>query len=219
MTYRFFKRSLDIVAALAGLCLLSPLLLLIALVVLLGDGLPIFYTEKRLGRGERLFTLIKFRTLHNHSNATSHLATEGDPRITRPGRWLRRWRIDEFPALLNVLRGDMSLVGPRPMVAGDATHLTNEEREIIYSVRPGLTDRAAVEFLAEDAVLADVDEPQAMYIDKLFHPKMASTIDAIKLASFSRDLATVFMTARNLWSPAARARSRDMINRLLRETE
>ena len=131
-------RLLDLLAAATALCLLLPVMLLLGLLILLTDGPPLLYREQRLGRHGKLFPLYKFRTLRPGTAGERSIAPEDDPRITRLGLWLRRWRLDEFPQLVNVLRGDMSLVGPRPPIPNEVDQYHVRQRRRL-SMRPGLT--------------------------------------------------------------------------------
>jgi len=198
------RRAFDIVSAATGLCLLLPLMVLIALLVACTDGLPVLYREHRVGHGGRLFPLCKFRTLRTGSAGDRSVAPEDDPRISRVGRWLRRWRLDELPQLLNVLRGDMSIVGPRPMPTLHAAALPAEQRDIILSVRPGVTDPAAIRFLAEDAVLVGHPDAERLYLECLLPVKARLQIESLQNRSLAGDLKVVLRTLALLWSPRAR---------------
>ena len=210
-----FKRLFDFVAAGLGIGLLLPLMALLALLVLAVDGPPVLYREQRLGRGGRLFTLYKFRTLRPGTGTISSVAPEDDPRITRIGLWLRRWRLDEFPQLVNVLRGDMSLVGPRPMPPTHAVALARDQLDSLLSVRPGITDPAALYFLAEDAVLAGQAGAETAYLECFQPAKVQMQIDSLQHASFCGDLAVLARTLALLWSRSAREESARAMRRLL----
>lgn len=209
------KRLLDIVAAGVGLCVFFPLLALLALLVLVTDGPPLLYRERRVGRHGRLFRLYKFRTLRPGIAGGRSVAPEDDPRITPVGLWLRRWRLDEFPQLVNVLFGQMSLVGPRPMPPSHAVALPRETLDILQSVRPGMTDPAALHFLAEDAVLAGQDDPEAVYLARFLPAKAAMEVESLAHRSFAGDLRILARTLALLWSPAAREASASAMRQLL----
>ena len=209
------KRCFDIAAAFLGLCLLLPALLLIAVVIQLVDGAPVLYSETRLGRSGKPFLILKFRTLRSGSDREPRIAPEDDPRITRCGRWLRRWRLDEFPQLINVLRGDMSLVGPRPLPASHADGVSEHTLELLLSVRPGLTDPAAIFFLAEDAVLVGHPEAEKIYFERFFPLKIRMATEAAAETSFVGDLTMLLRTLARLWSPRARRRSAQALRKLL----
>jgi lipopolysaccharide/colanic/teichoic acid biosynthesis glycosyltransferase len=211
------KRLFDTVAALAGLCLLLPVLLVIAIVIRVTDGAPVLYQETRLGRHGLPFQILKFSTLREGSAVEPHIAPEGDPRITECGRWLRRWRLDEFPQLFNVIRGDMSLVGPRPLPAALAERLSAHERKVIFSVRPGITDPAAIHFLAEDAVLAGQDDAEAVYFERFFPARIEMAMAYVATAGFLSDMAVLVRTLALLWSRQAREQSAAAMRSLLAE--
>jgi lipopolysaccharide/colanic/teichoic acid biosynthesis glycosyltransferase len=205
------KRPFDILVAGAGLCVFLPVLALLALLVLMTDGPPLLYREERVGRHGKLFPQYKFRTLKPGTSGERSVAPEDDPRITGVGLWLRRWRLDEFPQLVNVLCGHMSLVGPRPMPPSHAAALPPDQLQTLLSVRPGLTDPAAIRFLAEDAVLAGLDDPEAVYLARFLPAKARMQVDSLAHRSFAGDLHILADTLALLWSPSARRESaRDM---------
>jgi lipopolysaccharide/colanic/teichoic acid biosynthesis glycosyltransferase len=209
------KRLLDILAAGTGLCLFLPVMVLLGLLVLVADGPPLFYTEQRVGRHGKLFTLYKLRTLRPGTSAERSVAPEDDPRISRVGLWLRRWRLDELPQLVNVLCGHMSLVGPRPMPPVHAALLPRDVLDILLSARPGMTDAAAIYFLAEDAVLAGRDDPEAVYLARFLPVKARMQVDSLAHRSFAGDLRILARTLALLWSPSARRASARAMRGLL----
>lgn len=209
------KRLLDIFVSAIGLCVLLPVMGLIALWLLVAEGPPLLYREYRIGRGGKLFPMYKFRTLRPGSAGERSVAPEDDPRITGTGLWLRRWRLDEFPQLLDVLCGHMSLVGPRPMPPAHAAALPEEQLAGLVSVRPGMTDAAAIHFLAEDAVLAGQDDPEAVYLERFQPVKALMQLDSLAHWSLSADLLVLARTLALLWSPAAREESARAMRRLL----
>lgn len=195
-----------------------PVLLLISLMILCIDGPPVIYREYRVGRGGEPFGQLKFRTLRPGVRGQGSVAPEDDRRITPLGRWLRRWRIDEFPQLANVIAGDMSLVGPRPLPASHAETLPVNQRQELLSVRPGLTDRAALLFLAEDAVLAGHADAEALYLQKILPAKTEIQLVAIRRWKLLEDLRLIALTAVLLWSRKQRRRSARELERLLEES-
>jgi len=207
------KRGIDIIAASAGLILLLPLMLTLALVVIATEGPPPLYREQRLGRNGRLFPLYKFRTLRAGSAQECSVAPEDDPRITGSGLWLRRWRMDEFPQLFNVLCGHMSLVGPRPMPPAHGATLPPEQLEELLSVRPGITDAAAIHFLAEDAVLAGREDAETLYLQCFLPVKARMQVASLRHWSLAGDLRVAMCTLALLWS----RRARDESSRAMRE--
>jgi lipopolysaccharide/colanic/teichoic acid biosynthesis glycosyltransferase len=161
------KRAIDVLAAVTGLMVLAPVLAVAALLVWLEDSGPPFYAGPRVARGGGMFRMLKFRTMlpgASHSGVNSTAA--GDRRITRVGGWLRRWKLDELPQLINVLRGEMSLVGPRPQVPVEVDMYTEAERRILQA-RPGITDLASIVFSDEAWILDGAADPDLMYHQRI----------------------------------------------------
>jgi lipopolysaccharide/colanic/teichoic acid biosynthesis glycosyltransferase len=157
------KRLFDIVFALSGLLLLSPVLFLAAVCVKAGSSGPLFYRGWRAGRNGRPFRIFKYRTMVPNADKLGGAETaDDDPRITKVGHFLRRFKLDEFPQLLNVLKGDMSFVGPRPEVLEEVARYTAEERQLL-SVRPGITDWASIKFHHEGRILKGNGDPHETY--------------------------------------------------------
>jgi len=157
------KRSFDILVSGLGLLLLSPLLVAVAIAIYLQDYNSPFYIASRVGRGERPFRMVKFRSMVLRADATGVDSTAGDdPRVTRLGAAIRRFKVDEIPQLLNVLIGSMSLVGPRPNVERETRLYTTDERRLL-SVRPGITDLASIVFSDEGEILRGSDDPDLRY--------------------------------------------------------
>ena len=165
-------RWLEVSITAATLVLLSPLLLAVALAIRIDSPGPVLYREERLGRGGRPFELSKFRSLHVQPHRGARVAAGGDPRITRVGRFLRRSHLDELPQLLAVLRGQMTLVGPRPERADIWSVVEPGLRERALAVRPGLTSPASLLYLCEDAVLGGVPQPDVVYCEILLPEKL-----------------------------------------------
>lgn len=161
------KWIFDRLAALLGLAMLWWLLALVAVAIRVRMPGPVLFRQKRVGRGGRLFTMVKFRTMTvNHGGSSVSVA--GESRITPLGAWLRRWKLDELPELWNVLRGDMSLVGPRPDVPGYADMLEGSDRDMLR-LRPGITGPASLKYRNEEEMLAAVPDPQR-YNDEVIFP-------------------------------------------------
>ncbi|HEX5053728.1 MAG TPA: sugar transferase [Planctomycetota bacterium] len=211
----FARRTIDVVLAGAALVLLLPVLLSIAAWLAIDGAGPVLYAETRLGRGARPFRVHKFRTLRAGSAVAPEVAVPSDVRITRPGRWLRRWRLDELPQLGDVLRGAMSLVGPRPQTEGNLSALDAPVRERLLSVRPGLTSRASLAHLGEDDVLAEVADPVHCYRTVLVPAKARLELEDLERRSLARDLLVLLQTIAQVPSPRARARSRQRVRALL----
>lgn len=163
------KRLLDIVASFLGLVLLSPFLLLGAVLVWLQDFHSPFYIPERVGRGGKKFRMVKLRSMVHRADASGVSSTAGDdPRITWVGRFIRRFKLDEFPQLWNVLKGGMSLVGPRPNIEAETRLYTEVERGLL-DVRPGITDMASIVFADESDILQGSDDPDLAY-NQLIRP-------------------------------------------------
>ena len=209
------KRFIDVVGATFALILFSPLILAAALLVLCIDGRPVLHRDPRIGRGDVPFSLLKFRTLRPHTDALSTVAPEDDTRITSSGLWLRRWRVDEFPQLINVLIGQMSLVGPRPMPPAHAATLSHAERSELFEIRPGITGPDAIFFLAEDAVLAGHADAETIYLTRILPEKIKMQLDYVRHWTLPGDLDLIVQTLRLLWSPAHRTQSTDSVRRLI----
>jgi len=190
---RLRKRLCDLVWALAGLLLLSPLFLLIALLIRLDDGGPIFYRQERVGYRGRLFRIWKFRTMVTNAETLGTLLTVAeDPRLTRAGRWLRRSKLDELPQLFNVMSGDMSFVGPRPEVPRYVAHLSPEQRAVLALV-PGITDPAAVANWDESALL-DPADPERVYLEDLLPAKIRLSLHYSQSATVRSDVWVIAQT-------------------------
>ncbi len=169
----FVKRGVDILCAALGLAVLAPLLWLIAGAVKLDSEGPVFFRQERIGRAFRPFIIYKFRTMVEQGGARGAAITVGeDPRITRVGRFLRRTKLDELPQLLNVLKGDMSLVGPRPELRRYVEAFADEYQQIL-SVRPGMTDLASLKFIDEANLLAQASDPERAYRESVLPEKLA----------------------------------------------
>jgi len=176
-----------------GIVVLSPLIILVAVAVLVESGWPIFYRAERTGLHGVPFRILKFRSMRTVSIGNhSHHSGDDDPRITRVGGFIRKYKFDELPQLLNVLVGKMSLVGPRPETTA-YTKLYTEEEMIIFSVRPGITDDASIEFADLGSILSGGD-PDELYFEKVWGPKMELRMKYVREHSFVGDLKLIFRT-------------------------
>ena len=190
----FAKRTFDITASLLGLLFLSPVILLIAILIKLYSSGPVFYRGLRIGRQGVPFKVFKFRTMVSNAEKMGGPSTaDDDPRITGIGRFLRKYKLDELPQLINVLKGEMSLVGPRPEVPHYVNMLTKEERAIL-SVRPGITDWASICNSDEGAVLAGSPDPEKAYLEKIRPEKIRLQLKYVRERSFWTDLRIIFQT-------------------------
>jgi lipopolysaccharide/colanic/teichoic acid biosynthesis glycosyltransferase len=187
------KRWIDIVASLGGLLLLWPLFALVALLVASTSRGGVFFRQVRIGRFGKPFSLLKFRTMQVMGARSSAVTVAGDPRITRIGRLLRRFKLDEFPQLINVLKGEMSLVGPRPDVPGYADRLTGEEAAIL-TVRPGITGPASIFFRDEELLLAGVPDAQRFNDTVIWPKKVAINKKYVAEWSLFKDVAYILVT-------------------------
>ena len=188
------KRTFDIIVSFLGLVILTPLLLLLAVVIKLDSRGPIFFRQERIGKGFRPFFIFKFRTMVQIVSDQGRLITVGDdPRITRVGRFLRKSKFDELPQLINVLRGDMSLVGPRPEVRR-YVELFRKDYEQILKIRPGITDLASLKYHNEAAVLERFENPEAEYCNRILPDKISLSKEYVKNSSFIFDLALIVKT-------------------------
>ncbi len=189
------KRAFDLIAAGLGLILLAPGLALLALLIRLASPGAILYASQRVGRGGRLFKMIKFRTMVEGADRAGPLITAGDdPRITAVGRVLRRTKLDELPTLWNVLVGDMSLVGPRPENPRSAALYSPEQRRI-WSVRPGLASPATLKYRHEEELLAGSADVEAAYF-QVMQDKLALEMEYLERQSFWLDLRILGATLR-----------------------
>lgn len=189
------KRFFDVVSSLAVLFFLWPFFLLTALFIKLEDGGPVFYLQERVGINGALFKIFKFRTMVIDADKKGLKITVGmrDPRITRTGYYLRRFKLDELPQLLNILKGDMSVVGPRPEVKRYVDLYAQEQRKVL-SVRPGLTDYASLEYIDENKILAKAADPEREYIQVIMPAKLALNLRYVQEQSFILDLKLIFKT-------------------------
>ena len=192
------KRTFDIGVSFVGLILLSPLMLLAALAIKLDSPGPIMFRQKRIGKGFRPFLIYKFRTMQEASGRRRSLTVGDDPRITPTGRLLRTTKIDEIPQLINVLKGDMSFVGPRPEVP-EFVELFRSEYEQILKVRPGITDLASLKYRDEAAVLEQSENPEEEYLRRVLPDKINLSKEYIRRSSFFFDLTLILKTVRKLF--------------------
>jgi lipopolysaccharide/colanic/teichoic acid biosynthesis glycosyltransferase len=188
------KRLFDILASLFGIVILSPFLLIIALLVVVDSKGGAFYRQVRVGKGMKQFRLLKFRTMYSDSDKKG-LLTVGmkDSRVTRIGYFLRKYKLDELPQLFNVLAGNMSIVGPRPEVPKYVA-MYNDEQKKVLTVTPGITDYASIVYASENDLLARADNPEEIYINKVMPAKLKLNMKYIDEMSFKTDLWIIFRT-------------------------
>jgi lipopolysaccharide/colanic/teichoic acid biosynthesis glycosyltransferase len=200
------KRAVDIVFAAVGLVIFAPLLLIVVLLTTLEGAGSVLFRQERIGKGGKPFFILKFRTMAvDPSRSGSSITVGEDQRITRVGRVLRKTKIDELPQLINVLKGDMSLVGPRPEVRR-YVELFPRDYEVILAVRPGITDPASLKFRDEAAVLGRSVDPEQEYVQRVLPQKIRLSRDYLAHASLTRDLTLVVQTVAHVaWENVALA--------------
>ncbi|SPF37329.1 Sugar transferase [Candidatus Sulfopaludibacter sp. SbA4] len=184
----------DAMVSAGGLILFSPLLLLIAVAVVLEDGLPVFFQHERVGRGGRLFRLWKFRSMRTCVSGRS-ITSSDDPRVTRVGRILRKYKLDELPQLWNVVRGEMSLVGPRPEIPR-FVNLDHPVWRDVLQLKPGITDLASLVYRNEEELLGRSDHPEAYYQEVILPAKLAFNVQYAQARSFWSDIKLILLTVR-----------------------
>lgn len=196
------KRVFDVLGAGAGLLALAPLFVLLALLIKLDSAGPVFYRQWRVGLHGRHFRIFKFRTMTVQQAAgAAEITVAGDSRITRTGTWLRRWKLDELPQLIDVLRGTMSLVGPRPEVPRYVEHYPAAWRERLLSVRPGITDFASVRYRNENELLALAENPEREYIEVVLPAKLRYALHYVDNPSLASDLRVLGLTLSTVFAP------------------
>ena len=194
------KRLFDIAASAIGLLLLAPVLLGIAIWIKRDSPGPVFFRQERIGRHGQPFRIYKFRSMRQN-NAGLQITVGEDARITRSGRFIRAYKLDELPQLINVLLGDMSIVGPRPEVPRYVALYPAEVRAEVLSVRPGITDLASVQYRSESTLLAQSSNPEQTYVDTILPAKLALCRQYVRERSFWLDLHIIGMTLGILLKP------------------
>lgn len=188
------KRLFDIVASGCGLLVLSPLFLILAVWIKLDSPGPVFYRQVRVGRGNKDFRIFKFRSMRVGSDKGSLVTIGGhDPRMTRSGYFIRKFKLDEFPQLINVFVGDMSLVGPRPEVRHYVDYWTTEQMHVL-DVRPGITDPASIKFRNENELMEAASDPEKYYIEVIMQEKIKLYLEYVQNHSFLGDIGLIFKT-------------------------
>jgi lipopolysaccharide/colanic/teichoic acid biosynthesis glycosyltransferase len=193
------KRALDVVVAVVGLMLLSPILLLVCVLVKVDSRGPVFFRQERIGRGFKPFRIYKFRSMVQDAPQMGSLITCGDdPRITRIGKFLRKTKIDELPQLINVLKGEMSLVGPRPEIR-QYVELFRQDYQEILKVRPGITDIASLKYRDESKLLGSLAKPSEEYVTRILPDKIRLGKEYVSRCSVVFDITLVFKTMLKLF--------------------
>lgn len=188
------KRFFDIVASGFGLIILSPLFLIIAIWIKLDSKGPVFYRQVRVGRYNKDFRIFKFRSMRVGADKGSLVTIGGrDPRVTRSGYWIRKFKLDELPQLINVFIGDMSLVGPRPEVRHYVDYWTPEQMNVL-DVRPGITDPASIKFRNENELMEKSENPEKYYIEVIMQEKIKLYLEYVEKHNFFYDIGLIFKT-------------------------
>ena len=192
------KRFFDIVLSGLALLVLAPFLIIIALIIKLDSRGPVFFRQVRVGKNNKDFKIFKFRTMKVGSDKGRLITVGGhDSRITRVGYFLRKFKLDEIPQLINVFIGDMSLVGPRPEVRKYVDYWTPEQMHVL-DVRPGITDMASIRFSNENELLDGVEDPEEYYVNTIMPQKIAMYLDYVNNQSLWGDVKIIFLTARKI---------------------
>lgn len=188
------KRLFDVIASGLGLMVLSPLFLILAVWIKLDSRGPVFYRQVRVGWHNKDFRIFKFRSMRVGADKGSLVTIGGrDPRVTRSGYWIRKFKLDELPQLINVFIGDMSLVGPRPEVRHYVDYWTPEQMHVL-DVRPGITDPASIKFRNENELMEQAEDPEKYYIEVIMQEKIKLYLEYVEKHNFWYDLGLIFKT-------------------------
>jgi lipopolysaccharide/colanic/teichoic acid biosynthesis glycosyltransferase len=187
------KRIFDIVSSIIALVIFSPVLIIISVWIVLDSRGGIFYRQIRVGKNRKEFGLYKFRSMRPDSDKAGQITIGNDARVTKVGRFIRRFKIDEIPQLINILKGDMSVVGPRPEVP-KYVNMYSEEQLKVLTVLPGLTDFASIEYLDEQKILGAAPDPDKAYIEEVMPSKLKLNLKYIAERSFWLDIKLIFRT-------------------------
>ena len=187
------KRSFDFFSSFIGLIILLPLLIIVSLAIKIGSSGPIFFSQKRVGKDGKLFTLVKFRSMTVKQASSNTATARGDVRITKIGAFLRKYKLDELPELWNVVMGEMSLVGPRPDVPGYADSLKGTDRNML-KLRPGITGTASLKYANEEEILAAQEDPQKYNDEVIFPDKVKVNLEYYENQSLWLDIKIIFAT-------------------------
>lgn len=192
--YRFFKRCFDIFFSLLGILFLLLLFLFVAIAIKCSSKGPVLFKQERVGKNGKTFKIWKFRSMVVDAEAKGRqITTDGDSRITKVGKFIRKTKIDELPQLFNVLSGKMSFVGPRPEVPRYVELYTEEQRKVL-TVKPGITDLASIEYRNENDLLKEAEDPDRKYIEEIMPAKLELNLKYIEKAGFFYDIGLIFKT-------------------------
>ena len=200
MYKHFFKRLIDIMISFIAIIVLLIPFVLISLLILITNPGPVFFRQKRFGKNKKMFKILKFRTMRCGADADG-LLTIGthDKRITRVGSFLRKTKIDELPQLWNVLKGEMSIVGPRPEVEKYVLLYSEEQRKVL-NIRPGITDYASIEYVNENDILSQTNDPDKAYIEEVMPHKIELSMRYLEHYTVSEYLKIIFLTLKKIIS-------------------
>lgn len=191
---KIVKRIFDLICSTLGLIILSPVLIIITIRIKMGSDGPVFFKQIRVGENNKEFEILKFRTMVVNAEKLGRQITVGnDNRITKIGAFLRKYKLDELPQLINVFKGEMSLVGPRPEVPR-YVKLYNEEQRKVLAVKPGITDLASIRYRDENDLLGEVDNPDEFYINTIMPDKLALNLEYINKNNVFFDVYIIFKT-------------------------
>jgi len=194
------KRSFDIFFSFCGLIILSPLFLIIFVLVKTESKGPAIYKQTRVGKNGKDFSVLKFRSMKQDSESKGLLTVGGkDPRITKTGYFIRKYKLDELPQLINVLKGDMSFVGPRPEVRKYVSLYDESQKKVLY-VNPGITDVASIKYRNENELLEGSDDPETFYIKEIMPVKLKMNLEYINDRSFFKDIKVILNTLKTIFT-------------------
>jgi len=194
------KRSFDIIFSFIGLIIISPLFIIISIIIFIETKGGVFYFQKRVGLNNNDFLLFKFRTMYKDSDLKGLLTIGGrDNRITKTGYYLRKYKLDELPQLLNVFIGNMSFVGPRPEVR-KYVDLYNNQQKMVLSVKPGITDVASIEYFNENELLGKSQDPENTYINEVMPAKLILNLKYIEKRNLIKDIGIILKTVSKIFS-------------------
>lgn len=190
----YLKYTFDFIVALLGLIITSPIIILSYLAAAIETGENGFFAQKRVGKDGKIFKIIKVKTMKSNTGHNTNVTTKKDPRITYSGKFFRKTKIDELPQLINIIKGEMSFVGPRPDVPGIINTMSEKDKEIILSVRPGITGPASLKYENEEEILAEKNNPEKYNKEVIFPDKVRLNKEYIRNYSFAKDLYYIFKT-------------------------
>ena len=194
------KRFFDLILSLIGLLIIVPILFLITILIKISSSGPVFYKQVRVGKNNKDFKIFKFRTMHVNAHKKGLLTVGGrDPRVTSIGYYLRKFKLDELPQLINVFKGDMSFVGPRPEVR-QFVNLYSEIQKKVLNVKPGITDLASIEFRNENEILSKEEDPNQYYIDYIMPKKLEINLKYINQRNLLKDFVVIIKTIRVIFN-------------------